>query len=333
MRCAPAVLLALLAIVILADVAYGQVAAPLEPMLPKLSELGPIPTKPPSFQEQIDRALGRVKPPITMADSGVSLIDTSVVATQIRLRVDAAYNWTMPDRGEVLWAQTGGRGPSQAEASVDYQELAVYGEYAIASRFGLFLELPARLIDPEINDNTGGLADGNAGFKFALVQSPETLLTLQVRTIFPSGSGHKGLGARHVSIEPAVLGLYRLGKYMSWEGEFRDLVPLNGTPGFAGNVLRYGTGLTYSLYAKNAVNVQSVAELVGWTLTGGDVTIVDGPGAFHTTSAAGDTIVNTAVGVRWVIAARGSLYFGYVRALTGDHWYSDLVRFEARWAF
>ena len=179
----------------------------------------------------------------------------------------------------------------------------------------------------------GGLADGNAGFKFALLQSSDALLTLQLRTIFPSGAARRGLGARHVSLEPAALGLYRVGRYMALEGELRDLIPLGGTPGFAGNILRYGTGLTYSLYANDAVNVQSVAEVVGWTLTGGDATIVDGPGAFHTASAAGDTIVNTAVGARGTIAQRGSLYVGYARALTAERWYGDLLRAEVRWVY
>jgi hypothetical protein len=328
------------AMALLACVMFGatsvlaqQVSTPVQPILPSLSEVGPIPTEAPSFQSQIDRALGRVKPPITLAESGVSLLDTAVVATQLRMRFDAAYDWQMPDRAEMLWAKTGGRGPALAETSVDYQQLSLYGEYALGGRWGVFAELPLWLIDPVNNDNTGGLGDGNVGFKFGLFQEPEALITLQLRTIFPSGSGRKGLGARHVSLEPGALAFYRLGKYMAWEGELRDIIPLNGTPGFAGNVIRYGTGLTYSLYDTGVVNVQSVAEIVGWTLTGGDVTIVDGPGAFHTSSAAGDTIITSAVGVRGTVVAKGSVYFGYARALTKDRWYTDLLRVEARWQF
>lgn len=311
----------------------AQVSTPVEPILPSIADVGPIPTQAPSFQSQIDKALGRVKPPITLAESGVSLLDTAVVATQLRMRFDAAYDWNLPDRAEMLWAQTGGRGPAQAETSVDYQQFSLYGEYALGGRWGLFAELPLWLVDPVVNDNTGGLGDGNAGFKFALLQEPDYLVTLQLRTIFPSGSGRKGLGARHVSLEPGALLFYRVGKYMAWEAELRDIIPLNGTPGFAGNVIRYGTGLTYSLYDTGVVNVQSVAEIVGWTLTGGDVTIVDGPGAFHTSSAAGDTIITSAVGARGTVIGKGSVYFGYARALTKDRWYTDLLRVEARWQF
>lgn len=326
--------LALLATLVLGGTDVGaQVSTPVQPVLPSIGEVGSIPTTAPSFQEQIDRALGRIKPPITLADSGVSLIDTAVVATQIRLRADAAYDWPMPDRGEFLWAQTGGRGPALAETSVDYQQLSLYGEYALAERWGLFAELPAWLVDPVNNNNTGGLGDGNAGFKFALIQNPDALVTLQLRALFPSGSGHKGLGNRHVSLDAGALALYRVGQYMTWEGELRDIAPLNGTPGFAGNVVRYGTGVSYTLFEPTLVNVQSVAEIVGWTLTGGDVTIVDGPGVFHTSSAAGDTIAVSSVGARGTIAGKGSVYFGYNRALTKDRWYTDLLRVEVRWQF
>ena len=322
-------LLALLALLWAPQLGFGQGAT-----LPGIDAIGPVPTTAPSFQSQIDQALGRVPIPITLSDSGVTWIDSAVVATQLRLRTDFAYNWQLPDRGELLWAQTGNRGPTQAETSVDYQELSLYGEYSLGGRFGLFGELPLRLVNPDVNPNTGGLADGNAGIKFGLVQTPELLVTLQLRTIFPSGSGHRGLGARHVSIEPGVLGLYKVGKYMAIEGEFRDLIPLNGTPGFAGNVIRYGSGLTYSLFVLDGgVNVQSVAEVVGWTLSGGDVTIVDGPGLFHTSSAAGDTIINSTVGVRTTMAQFSSFYFGYSRAITGDHWYTDMLRVELRQGF
>ena len=312
---------------------HAQSPLEFQPTLPAPGEMGPLPSTAPDFQTLVDRALGRVTVPITMSDSGVTLIDTAVVATQIRLRVDAAYNWEEPDRAEFMWAQIGNRGPAQAETAVDYQELSFYGEYAVAERWSFFAELPLRLIDPDVNDNTGGLADGNVGFKFALLQHPDALVTAEFRTIFPSGSGRRGLGNRHVSIEPGLLALYKLGKYLAWEGELRDIVPLNGTPGFAGNILRYGSGITVALWAAEPMRVQTVAELVGWTATGGDVTIYDGPGVYHVSSAAGDTIANTALGVRGTITGRGSLYVGYAHALTGQRWYNDLMRVELRWVF
>ena len=291
-----------------------------------------IPTKPPDFQEMMDLLHNRVKQPITLRDSGVSWLDSAVPATQIRFRFDAGYGVPRPDRGEYFWPQTPGRGPGSAETNVDFQDFLLGFEYAPADRWSLFGELPFRLVDPERNHNTGGLADGNVGGKFALLQQPDLIASAFLRTTFPSGSGRKGLGSRHVSLEPGVLMLKRLGKALAWEAEVSDIIPLGGSNGFAGNIVRYGTGVTYALADTGVVHVQSVAEIVGWTFTGGDMTIVDGPTTFHTESAAGDTILNTTVSLR-INVTQYSLLFGYAHGLTDAPMYNHLLRVELRRSF
>jgi len=50
-------------------------------------------------------------------------------------------------------------------------------------------------------------------------------------------------------------------------------------------------------------------------------------------SAAGDTIVNFKVGVRFGLGDRADIYTGYGRPLTGDVWYKDIFRVEFRLFF
>ena len=49
-------------------------------------------------------------------------------------------------------------------------------------------------------------------------------------------------------------------------------------------------------------------------------------------SASGDTIINAKLGVR-AGGQRQDFYVGYGRALTGEQWYQDIVRFEYRLKF
>ena len=49
--------------------------------------------------------------------------------------------------------------------------------------------------------------------------------------------------------------------------------------------------------------------------------------------AAGDTIVNAKVGVRFKLGEFGDFYTGYGRALTGSRWYEETLRVEFRMFF
>ncbi len=326
-------LIALLAIGLFT--AAGELRAQPPTMPLPTQPLNALPSTAPDFQSTLDLLYNRVRKPVTLRDSGVSLMDPSMVQTNIRLRYDHGYQITQPDRGEYFWARSPlGRGPALLETSVDYQDISIYGEYAPSGgRWSIAGELPVRFVNPEMNPNHAGLADGNLALKWALLQSPDSVVTVQFRTYFPSGSGTRGLGTQHVSIEPALLGFYRLGKALAWEGELRDCVPLGGTPGFQANVVRYGTGMTYTIAEDGIYNIRSVVEFVGWTLTGGDVTINDGGGLFHTQSAAGQTILNVAVGGRMNLGERTSVYSGYVHSVASAAWYRDLFRVELRYAF
>ena len=91
-----------------------------------------------------------------------------------------------------------------------------------------FVEAPVRFLNQEVNGNTAGLGDMNAGLKVALVQGEDGLVTFQFRTWFPTGAASRGLGTRHVSLEPALLFNYQLAERWRLEGELRYWAAVGG---------------------------------------------------------------------------------------------------------
>jgi hypothetical protein len=274
--------------------------------------------------------------------SGVGYIDSALVRNQIRFRFDASYDNPTPDRAEFFYPQCGcfgpqARGPGntgQVETGVDYQELSMYAETLLMSdMISGFVEVPIRLINPEVNDNTAGISDINFGFKAALIQNRCSALTFQFKTYVPTGEGDRGLGTEHVTLEPGLLFLHRLDNRTTLEAEIRDFIPVDGTDGYAGNVLRYGLGLSRTMIDNGRFSVTPVFETVAWSVLSGDVLTENGLESAET------TIVNSKIGGRFNLApqcrgqATKSLYVGYGKALTSDRWYDDTLRLEYRYAF
>jgi hypothetical protein len=266
----------------------------------------------------------------TTRDSGVGYIDSAVPFSQFRLRYDDAFHNNRPTRAEFFYAKgqpPGGPGLPKPETFVDYQDISSYLEIAADNRMSAFIEAPVRFLNPQINQDATGFADMNAGFKYAFFQNPDWIMTGQFRTYIPTGDAHLGLGTRHVSLEPAFLFNHNLASWLLLEGEFRYWIPVGGTD-FEGDVIRYGLGLTFGRRQADHFWVTPVTEVVGWTVLGGKesagTTII---------SAAGDTIVNFKVGVRFGLGDRADIYTGYGRPLTGDVWYKDIFRVEFRLFF
>jgi hypothetical protein len=275
----------------------------------------------------------------TTARSDVGYIDSAIPMTVFRLRVDSAVDDNRPDRAEFFYAKCGcfrvagidpnAKGPGTGpEFKVDFVDVNSYFEVAVNERFSAFIELPVRWV--ELNDNhdtNGGFADMNVGFKAALIADPCQYLTFQFRAYIPTGDSFQGLGTDHVSLEPALLAYQKLSDKCRVEAEFRDWIPIGGSD-FAGNVIRYGAGISYDIYRGHGFTIAPVEELVGWTVLGGKELTPDG-----VKDAAGDTIVNFKTGVRTTFGEHSDLYFGYGRALTGDVWYKQIFRLEYRLIF
>lgn len=270
-----------------------------------------------------------------VSDSGVGYIDSAILGNQLRVRYDSAYNNVQPARAEFFWPVGGTRGPGPGpETRADYQDLSLYGEHVLADRLSVFGELPFRMINPEIQANTAGLGDAQVGFKFELSNCADTVMTAQLRTYIPSGDGSRGLGTRHVSLEPSLLIWHRYTERLTFEAEVRDWAAVGGSDGIAGNVLRYGLGAGYVLNPYDCRPLSAVVEFVGWTvLDGGSAITTNPPLATSIVDATGDTIVNVKVGLRYRVNCCGSIYAGYGRALTDQTWYDDVFRAEYRLAY
>jgi hypothetical protein len=267
------------------------------------------------------------------SDSSVGYIDPAFIANIVRERVDAADNFHQPSRAEFFYAQArpGGPGLPMPEARVNYQEILSYVEVACLPRFSTFAEIPVRFLQQEINPNADGLGDMNFGIKYMLGAAEGRATVFQFRTYVPTGNATLGLGNNHVSFEPELLHYQRLSERWILESELRYWVPVGGTD-FAGDIVRYGVGVSYGLGQTERCQFRPVAEFVGWTVLGGKASTVE-PNGVVVRDAAGQTIVNAKVGMRILVRNLGAFYVGYGRPLTGDRWYENTVRAEFRIAF
>jgi hypothetical protein len=313
---------------------------------------------PPAGAPSAQAPEGATAPPtVTPEGSGLALsgsnvalaapgyVDFAVPITQFRLRFDAAYNNNRPDRAEFFYSKCGcfrtapvgagfdpnAAGPPRPETTVDYQDIRPYVEVAFSNRFSAFVEAPVRFINPDQNANEVGFSNLMAGFKYAMIANPDQYVTFQMATYTPTADADRGLGNDLVALEPGVLWLRQLTDRLAVHGEVRDWIPLNGSD-FAGNVLRYGSAVSYGLYNGCQFRVTPIGEMVGWTVLDGKEATATG----QILDAAGDTIVNGKLGVRLGFGqlvgpanlSRSDLYIGYGRALTGEVWYKDMWRME-----
>lgn len=271
-------------------------------------------------------------------------LDNAVISDMFRFRFDSANRNPLPDRAEFFYGQCGcfgqnAPGPRQVETSVDYQEFIPYFERAMSKRFSLFAETPVRLINPDVNDNTGGFGDLNVGFKTAIYACKHQYLTGQFRVYAPTGDADRGLGTGHASLEPGLLYLGRVNDRLILQSEFRTWVPLSdsqvaGRGDFAGTVLRYGIGGGYDILKLDSCckrrRVTGTFETVGWSILDG--LALDGRNPQAPIDVDGDTIVNIKTGLRYT-SGRQSIASSFGKSVTGDRWYSDILRVEYRYAF
>jgi len=283
----------------------------------------------------------------TVRDSTVGYIDSALPVNQLRLRFDASYGSNRPNRAEFFWAQGNGNGPGvpRSESNLDFQQVSTYLEFTPfalpgsgqtqpgdPARFSAFLEAPICFLNPDQNSNATGFGDLNAGFKLALLETPDSLASFQLRTFFPTGNPTKGLGTNHFSLEPALLLNERLAPWLTLEGEVRYWTAVGGTD-FAGDLVRYGLGLSVGQHDPDGWWVRPVTEFIGWTVLSGKESGFLPPDAAVVESARGDTIINVKLGARAGFGNRIDVYAGYGRALTGDVWYKDTFRVECRLQF
>jgi hypothetical protein len=293
-----------------------------------LTAQSPPPTPPPQPPAEPDDE------GLTVRGSSVGYIDTAAVGNQVRFRSDFGYRFPFPNRAEFFYAKSRPNGPGlpQPERSIDFQDLTVYGEKTLFPGVSAFVETGARFLNPEINANTAGWSDSAVGMKYAFYSSDNLLGTFQFRTYVPTGDAGRGLGTRHVSLEPGLLGFGKLTDRLGLAGELRYWIPVGGTD-FAGSVLRYGLGTRYDLWERAPVRFAPTVEFIGWTVLAGQQSRLAPVGTSVPQSAAGVTVVNVKVGARVDVGDRLGFYAGYGRAMTGEEWYADIFRIEMRWLY
>lgn len=267
-----------------------------------------------------------------VSDTRVGYITSAVPFDQIRMRYDSAYNNNpFTSRSEYFYAASQPIGPGlpRPERSVDYQDLSLYGETVLGGDCSIFGEMALRWLNPEINNNAMGLADMTVGAKWAFCRTEDSLFTFMLRGYIPTGEAGRGLGTRHYSIEPGLLGLYRLNDRINIESELAYWAPIGGSD-FAGSIVRYGLGASYNLWADDVRSIAPVVEAVGWTAVEGLKSSLQPNGIPLIEGAAGDTIVNLKLGVRGRVGPNSDVYVGYGHVLTDQRWYQDIVRVEFR---
>lgn len=286
-----------------------------------------------------------------LAQSGVAYIDSAIPWTGVRLRYDNARDSNRPDRGEYFYGKCGcfaglgvdlkatGPGVSSFAKSVDYQEFNLYAEAKVGERGSVFVDTPFRWVSFTPNDggvdihNGSGLSDISIGFKYVLGSDECQYLTFQLRSTLPSGDASEGLGTANYNVEPALLYFRKLSDKVTLEAELRDWVAIGGSD-FAGNVIRYGVGLSFEAYKNCNMSIRPVAEFVGWTFTSGqEISQAPNAAGFIISDASGDTIINGKFGVRANFGDNSSFYAGYGRALTGEVLYKHIFRVEYRYSF
>jgi len=265
-------------------------------------------------------------------DTYVSFIDSALPKSQARVLFDFAEDIRRPTRAEFFQPKggiPGSPGPPLPETNVDYFQITSYAEIAIFQQFSAFMTTPLRFVDADVNKDPWGLGDIDIGFKWAFVNMPKLVTTFQGRLYIPTAV-NRALGTDHVSLEPAFLGDYHIMDKLTLEGEVRYWVPIGGTD-FAGDILRYGAGLSYKFPLADKVFLTPVVEGIGWTVLGGKE-LVPETGTFAIQNAE-TTIFNVYGGLRLGFGTTASVYAGYGRALTGPAWYRDIFRLEVRFVF
>jgi hypothetical protein len=309
--------------------ALGQTESPSAPTAP-----GPTALTAPAGggQDSTSGASGAAGGPSGVG-SPVGYIDNAIPVDMLRFRFDSGYNLTRPNRAEYFYARPlPGPGVPKSETGIqDYQDFMFYAEKTFGERLSGFVEVPWRILNPEVNINTSGFSDMYAGLKYAFVSCEDRVASFQFKTYIPTGDARRGLGNHHVTLEPGLLLHEQFTEKLSLDGELRYWIPVGGTS-FAGSILRYGVGLSYAVFETCSLRVAPVAEFVGWTVLGGHESFPAGSQLLIEDSA-GDTIVNAKLGVRVNFGKTADLYAGYGRALTGDQWYSDIVRIEFRFYY
>ncbi|MBM3996456.1 MAG: transporter [Planctomycetes bacterium] len=273
-------------------------------------------------------------PTLNINDTFAAFLDSAIPRNIVGLRFDSSYDNRQPARATYLFPRggvAGGPGFLLPETRVNTIDFTSYAEYSLDTWFSVFIEAPYRWVNPEVNGNQSGAGDMRYGLKICTWTEDNFLATILLRVYQPSARTET-LGTGHWSIEPGLLAAYRFNENVHLEGEFRYWIPLTRDD-FAGNILRYGLGLSYGQRNPYGLWYAPVVEGVGWTVLSGKTVVASSPDSFVIQEARNQTIFNASLGLRFGYGRNTDMYIGYGRAFTGHTWGRDMVRVEFRYVF
>jgi hypothetical protein len=233
--------------------------------------------------------------------------------------VRSAATTTTPKAKPVLKGQPG----------LSWDGMSLYQEVA-AGRSAFFVEIPYRLIVPDIGPTHAGFADMNLGTKSMLLDCELLQLTFQFKTFLPVGNPLNGLGTGHVSLEPSLLSSLKLSPSTYLQGQLAEWIPIAGDTSYSGSILHYHLSLNQVLMRVTPDSpLIGTLEFGGWSFQGGLYTDpYRGP-----TKSSGSAYYSLGPGLRMVICDGYDIGVGTAFALTSGRWAEQFYRVELRIRF
>ncbi len=266
---------------------------------------------------------------VPAANAGIFL-DFARPRSMTRFRWNHGENLILPDRNEYFWGAIGGPGPGLPETGLDYDELTIYLETA-SDNFSLFIETPYRNNDPDINFGSGGFGDLRFGTKSLLVDCELLQFTFQFTTTVPTGRSGNGLGTGHTSLEPALLASLKLAPDTYMQAQLAEWIPLGGTPGVQGSLLRYNFAFNRVMYRPLPdTDLIGILEFGGFAFQAGGFT---DPVSGLVLPSNEDGYFYLGPGLRLSVCDKLDVGFGASFALTDQHFADQIYRIELRYFY
>ncbi len=217
----------------------------------------------------------------------------------------------------------------KGQPGLSWDGMALYQEVA-AGRSSFFVEIPYRLISPDIGPSYAGFADMNLGMKSLWLDCELLQIAFQFRTYLPTGNPLNGLGTGHVSLEPSFLTSLKLSPSTYLQGQLAEWIPIAGDPSYSGSIMHYHVSLNQVLARITPDSpLIGTMEFNGWSFQGGLYTDpVHGP-----TRSTGSAYYSAGPGLRLVICNDYDIGLGTAYALTSGRWAEQFYRIELRIRF
>lgn len=256
------------------------------------------------------------------------VIDTAIATPSTSVLFRADRGLATPDRLEYFWAAPS-RGPP-AESRVDILDVT-YRMVLGSEKMSAFTDYTMRSLNPERNDNTVGFGDMRLGAKATVINGRCTKVATIFTTYLKTGPSSRGLGTGHVSLEPGLLLRHQMNQHTYFHGEIKYWLPIAGTPGHAGDVLKTGAALSTVWRENDRYALLPTLEILTYAFLAGSTTQPNG----LTRRVNGDFAAEIYPGLRCVLGPQselGLLEFGISPGivLADNDWFDSRLAFEVR---